>query len=302
MKLERLIGILMILLHERNVTAKSLADRFSVSVRTIQRDIDVLSVSGIPVTAAKGPAGGYGLLAGYTLDKTYLRKEEFKLLADLLGGLEKLLRQVGFADIREKVNAVSGKESLLNTEKIRFDFMPWLPQHALQEQLSQILDAIGDHMLIEIDYTDQKGNATRRRIEPYQLVMKDYAWYVHGYCLERRGFRYFKVLRIKGLKVTETLFEPRHVPTEEPFASLRDKLTDIKLKFSLSAIGRLEDYFSEKDIMYMEDHILVQTRYPDDPWLYQFLMSFGKSVEVLEPAHVRERLRDEAQSILRMYS
>jgi predicted DNA-binding transcriptional regulator YafY len=302
MKLERLIGILMILLHERQITAKSLANRFSVSVRTVQRDIDILSVAGIPVTALKGPAGGYGLLEEYTIDKAYLKKDELKLLADLLGGLERLLRQVGFTGIREKVNAVSGKEPYLNSEKLRFDFIPWLPQQALQEKLIQIFDAINNHMLAEMDYRDQKGNVTHRRIEPYQLVMKDYAWYVYGYCPERNGFRYFKVVRIDSLKVTKVFFKSRPVLVEEPFAGLKDKLIDLKLKFSLSAIGRIEDYFPQNDIQYLGDHILVQTQYPDDFWLYQTLLSFGKELEVIEPEHIRKRLQEEAQDMLRIYS
>ncbi len=302
MKLERLIAILVILLNESPVTAKTLSTRFNVSVRTIQRDIDILSVAGIPVLASKGPTGGYSLIDTYTMDKTYLKKDEMKLFMDLLNGMEKLLGQAGFSGIREKIKAVGGRENYLYPEKLRFDFMPWLPQKVLSERFVRIFDAISSHTLVEIDYRDQKGNITQRRVEPYQLVMKDYAWYMYGYCLKRNGFRYFKVIRINGFKAMKTVFEPRPVPVEEPFAGLKDKLINIKLRFDISESGRLEDFFSEADIRYMGDHIIVETLYPDDSWLYQTLLSFGKNVEVMEPVHIRKKLKDEAQEILCRYS
>lgn len=302
MKLERLIGILMILLNESPVTAKSLSTRFNVSVRTIQRDIDILSVAGIPVLASKGPTGGYSLIDTYTIDKTYLKKDEMKLFMDLLDGLEKLLGRAGFTGIKEKIKAIGAREPYLYPEKLRFDFMPWLPRHILTERFALIFDAINSYTLVEIDYRDQRGNITNRRVEPYQLVMKDYAWYMYGYCLKRKEFRYFKVIRINGFKVLKIIFEPRPIPVEEPFAGLKDKLINIKLRFSMSEIGRIEDFFSVADIQYIGDHIIVQTLYPDDSWLYQTLLSFGKNVEVMEPAHIRKKLQDEAQEILCMYS
>jgi predicted DNA-binding transcriptional regulator YafY len=300
MKLERLVGILMILLHERSITAKILAHRFSVSIRTIQRDIDILSVAGIPITSSIGPKGGYSLMDNYTLDKTFLRKNEMKLLTDLLGGLEKLISQVGFDRIKEKMHMLHEKEVGSSFESIRFDFMPWLPQHENKEKLAHILEAITNHRQIEIDYRDQKGNCTYRRIEPYQLVMKDYAWYVYGYCMERNGFRYFKVIRIQQLKILEEEYNPRDFVVEEPFADL--KLIEIKLKFSLNAVGRVEDYFHVSDIIYLNDHILVQTQFPDDPWLYQLLLSFGKDVQVLEPVSIRKKIQEEALELIDLYT
>ncbi len=301
MKLERLIGILMILLHESHVTAKALAQRYCVSIRTIQMDIDILSVAGIPIVSVKGPSGGYSLLDTYKLDKTFLKKDEMKLLTDLLNGLEKLLSQAGFAGIREKMNAINEKDAYFKGEMFRFDFMPWLPQQSIQDRLVELTAAIADHKLVEISYRDQTGNITHRRIEPYQLVMKDYAWYVYGYCQSRNAFRYFKVLRIEQASTIGEVFEPRPVIIEDPFDGLKDKLIDIKLKFTMKAVGKLEDFFPGEDIQYLENHILVKTRYPDDPWLYRILLSFGKEVEVIEPAHLRKRLQSEAKEVLGIY-
>ncbi|MCX7773809.1 MAG: YafY family transcriptional regulator [Clostridia bacterium] len=302
MKLERLIGILMILLNKGHVTAKELSQRFAVSIRTIQRDIDSLSVAGIPVTAATGPGGGYSLLEEYTLHKNFLRKEEMQLLNDVLGGLGKLLSQARFTDIREKLNVVSQKSDLFGSGTLRFDFMPWLPPFNLEDKLNKLSEAITARKCLEIDYRDQKGESSHRIVEPYQLVMKDYAWYLYGYCLTKRDFRYFKVLRITSILIKAEGFEPRPLPEPAAFLDFSDRLIDIRLKFSMKAIGRIEDYFSEQDVQYGENCIIVTTRYPEDKWLYQTLRSFGKEVEVLAPLHIRERLRQEAAEIARMYS
>jgi len=279
-----------------------LSQRFSVSVRTIQRDIDALSSAGIPITSSQGPTGGYSLLDSYTLSNIFFKKEELKVLTDLLSGMEKLLKQVGFSDIKDKMNAIKGKDTYLKLEMIRFEFTPWLPQHELQEKLICMSDAIVNHRLIEINYRDQRGGVTYREIEPYQLVMKDNAWYVYGYCLLRNEFRYFKVIRIEHLSKGGEKFYPRNISVEDPFTDLKDKLISIKLKFSTNTIGRIEDYFPREDINYFEDRILVQTQYPDDCWLYQTLLSFGKDVEVIEPVFIRKKLQNEAQEMLRVYS
>jgi predicted DNA-binding transcriptional regulator YafY len=302
MKLERLIGIIMILLHERNVTTKMLSQRFLVSVRTIQRDIDILSAAGIPIISSRGSAGGYSLLDSFTLKSVFLKKDEMKILTDLLGGLEKLLQQAGITNIKEKIGAIRGKNAYLDMGIIRFDFMPWLPQYELQERIVCISDAITNNNVIEVHYRDQDGLLTYRELEPYQLVMKDYAWYLYGYCLIRNDFRYFKLTRIEHLSKMDKVFEPRNFSIENPFNELKNNLIKIKLKFNTNAIGRLEDYFPRQDINYLKDYILVETNYPEDSWLYRTLLSFGKDVEVIEPIYMRDKLQTEIKTMLNIYS
>lgn len=71
MKIDRLFSILMIIINKEKITAKELSEHFQVSVRTIQRDIDTLSMSGIPIYAEIGKNGGYQLLDNYKLDMNF---------------------------------------------------------------------------------------------------------------------------------------------------------------------------------------------------------------------------------------
>lgn len=92
MKLDRLIGILSILLQRERVTAPELAERFEVSRRTIQRDVEALCRAGIPLVTVQGAGGGISILEGYRVDRTVLTGPEMQ---DILAGLRETLRQVG---------------------------------------------------------------------------------------------------------------------------------------------------------------------------------------------------------------
>ena len=87
MKLDRLIGILSILLQRERVTAPELAERFEVSRRTIQRDVEALCRAGIPLVTVQGAGGGISILEGYRVDRTVLTGPEMQ---DILAGLRSL--------------------------------------------------------------------------------------------------------------------------------------------------------------------------------------------------------------------
>lgn len=87
MHVERLFQIVFLLMSGSCGTAKELAEHCSVSVRTIQRDLDALSLAGIPIFSNRGRGGGTGLLKEFTLDKTFMTEQE---QADILHGLQAL--------------------------------------------------------------------------------------------------------------------------------------------------------------------------------------------------------------------
>lgn len=76
MKINRLIGILALLLQQERMTASELAEKFEVSRRTINRDIETLCEAGIPLMTVPGKNGGVSIMDGYKLDKTLLTSGE----------------------------------------------------------------------------------------------------------------------------------------------------------------------------------------------------------------------------------
>ena len=85
--INRLLGMIYILMRKGTVTAAELAERFEVSVRTIYRDMDTLSAAGIPIYAKKGKNGGICLIEQFVLDKMLLTKDEQQ---EILSGLVSL--------------------------------------------------------------------------------------------------------------------------------------------------------------------------------------------------------------------
>ncbi|MGN1170777.1 MAG: helix-turn-helix transcriptional regulator, partial [Lachnospiraceae bacterium] len=87
MKIDRLIGILSVLLQQERTTAPELAEKFEVSRRTINRDIEDLCMAGIPIQTAQGVGGGISIMEGYSMDRTLLTSKDMKMI---MAGLRSL--------------------------------------------------------------------------------------------------------------------------------------------------------------------------------------------------------------------
>ncbi len=207
----RQLEMVYILMNKGSVTAEELAERFGVSTRTVYRDIDSLSMAGIPVYANRGKGGGIRLMEHFVLDRRLLSKEEQgRILAALAS-----LRETGASqDIRilEKLETFFKAEPL---DWVAIDFSDWSGRRG--ELYGQIKEAILGRHLMAFDYYGQYGDMMRREVEPIQLLFKEYTWYVRAYCRIRGAMRLFKVLRMKRVEVLEESFElgPRHRVEEE---------------------------------------------------------------------------------------
>lgn len=199
--INRLLGIIYILLNKGNVTAAELAERFEVSVRTIYRDVETLSMAGIPVYSRKGKNGGIGLTEQFVLNKMLISKEEQqRILAALtslgeMGGKEE-------AEILQKLGDFFKADT---PAWVSIDFSDWSGRR--QELFEQIREAILGRHVMEFDYYGQYGEMTHRTVEPIQLLFKDYTWYVRAYCRNKQALRLFKVLRMKRVQVLDEVFE-----------------------------------------------------------------------------------------------
>ena len=118
MKIDRLIGILSILLQEEKTTAPELAERFEVSRRTINRDIEDLCKAGIPIRTAQGTGGGISIMDGYRMDRTILTSKDMQVILAGLRSLDSVSGSSYYSQLMEKIQAgssefISGKDSVL---------------------------------------------------------------------------------------------------------------------------------------------------------------------------------------------
>ncbi|NLV64266.1 MAG: YafY family transcriptional regulator [Clostridiaceae bacterium] len=300
LKINRLLGITILLLNRETVTAKELAERFGVSTRTIYRDIDVLSSAGVPVFTNKGNGGGISLLENYSLNKTLISEHESESLLPALKTL-KAAKYPEIDTILEKIGAVF-KHS--ETDWVHIDFSPWESTPNEHNKFIEIKKAILDRKRISFEYVSSAGEKTSREIEPMKLIFKGQAWYLWGYCVRKNDFRVFRISRIKNVKVTNEIFKRRNYVDKNQGNETENIRSPVylKLKFYPQVLHRLYDDFDDEMIVRNSDGTCtVEVQFPEDEWVYGYLLSFGSYVEILEPQHIRDIIADRAKKLLKFY-
>lgn len=288
MQINRLFEIVYLLVHHKKMTARQLADHFEVSVRTIRRDIDILSGAGIPLYTIKGRQGGIGLLDNYVLSKAAFSEGEQQ---------EILLALQSRADFREssasalvKLGAIFQKDP---ADWLEVDFSRWGQSQQDSHRFETLKQAVLGRRAIQFAYVGANGEHTHRKAIPLRLVYKSQSWYLQGFCLTRQDYRTFKIHRMLGIEVVgpsylEQDFTPPPLESQGPAAPL----VDLQLVFAKHCAYRLYDNFDENCILQNDDgSYFVSVSLPQDDWLYSFLLSFGKSMTLLSPQTVGERLQ-----------
>ncbi|WP_368248716.1 helix-turn-helix transcriptional regulator, partial [Intestinimonas butyriciproducens] len=166
MKMERLIGILSILLQRENVTAPELAEQFEVSRRTIQRDIESLCRAGIPISTAQGAGGGISIMEGYRVDRTVLTDPEMQAILAGLRSLDSISGTRRYAQLMEKLSAGTGG-LVPGSAHMLIDLSSWY-KTSLPPKIELIQGAIEQHHTIRFTYFSPKEESVRI-VEPCYL-------------------------------------------------------------------------------------------------------------------------------------
>lgn len=310
--MNRLFEILYILLQKRCVTAKELAERFEVSIRTIYRDIDALSLAGVPVYTKKGRYGGIYLLDNYVFDKSLVSKTEQR---DILAALESMAEvEKGSTDaILSKLRSIF---QMGQPRWLAMDFSDW--SNLKQELYVDLKHAIIHHKKVQFQYYNRSGEITERIVEPLQLWFKDYTWYLKAYCVKKKGLRVFKLNRIQKATVLEESFEEEYSKRikcleeenqwgntkedEQNSLSKTGETIEITLLIDKSQGYRVYDNFETEFITKLKDgNFLVKARYVHDNWIYEMILSYGKYMKVIEPEFVKDNVHNMLLAALDLY-
>ncbi len=290
----RLFEIVYILMQKRKATAKELADRFEVSTRTIYRDIETLSTANIPIYASKGKDGGIGLLDEYVLNKTILSEEEQNQILFALQGMKKVKGQ-DEKDILEKLSIFFNKKI---NDWIKIDFSNW--GNIQEERFDIIKSAILNKQLVQFTYYNSNGEESKRIVEPLQIWFKDKSWYLVSYCKLKQDYRIFKIARIKEVKMLQEHFE-RELPKEEN-EQYNFKIIELELEINKAMTYRVYDEFESKEITKKEDgNFIIKVKYPENEWVYGYILSFGEYAKVLNPTYAKSIIKDKLQKTLKNY-
>ena len=298
MKMERLIGILTILLQQEQVTAPALAARFEVSRRTINRDIEELCKAGIPLVTTQGYGGGIAIAEGYKIDKTLLTQDELQMALAAFQGLDSISKTSYLAKFSDKLLRKGGP--IVADELFIIDLASHY-QESLTEKIDLIKKAIWSKRLIAFEYYSATGQRPRRA-EPYRLVFQWSSWYVLGYCLSSKAFRLFKLNRLWGLESLDSQFTPREIPGEAlDFGRyFQESNFHLKALFSSNQAHRLvEEYGAGCYCAEESGKLLFEQDFVSYENMRQWVFGFGDQVLILEPQALIEDRKRQAQNILK---
>ena len=290
MKIERLIGILSILLQKDVVTAPYLAEQFEVSRRTITRDIEELCRAGIPIVTRQGVNGGISIMENYKINRMLLTNGEMQ---DILAGLRSLDSVNGtnrYGQLMEKLSA-GASDFMAGNQSVLIDLSSWYGG-SLSTKIELIRNAIDSRRELEFLYYAPKGESDRR-IEPYYLIFRWSSWYVWGWCKAREDFRLFKLNRMDKLRLSEAEYEKRAVPLPN-LSNERIFPGGIRVKalFDASCKWRLVEEFGPDCFEEQEDgRLLFHGDYTDRENLISWLMTFREQAELLEPKDIRTEIQ-----------
>ncbi|MFV0396471.1 MAG: helix-turn-helix transcriptional regulator [Bacteroidales bacterium] len=217
-RLPRLTSILIKLQSKRLVTAQELADKFSVSRRTIYRDMRALEEAGVPIITQEGK--GYILQDGYRIPPVMFSENEAKALVTaekLVINNEDTTFVKHYSDAVAKIKALLGYEvrDKMNFLSERLLFGNYRESNHQTHNLNIIQSAIIDFHCIEIDYMSEKKESTQRIIEPFALYHTQSHWVLIAFCRLRNEFRSFRLDRIVNLKNLYITFEPHNLTLQE---------------------------------------------------------------------------------------
>lgn len=300
MKIDRLIGILSVLLQKDTVTAPFLAKQFEVSRRTINRDIEALCRAGIPIMTRQGANGGISIMENYRMERTLLTNGE---MLDILAGLRSLDSINGtnrYGQLMEKLSA-GASDFMTGNQSVLIDLSSWY-KDSLAPKIELIREAIDRHLTLRFLYYGPKGESARC-IEPYYLIFRWASWYVWGRCRMREDFRLFKLNRMDRLSTADGFLAQNPAPLPD-LHNERIFPGGIRVKalFDPSCKWRLVEEFGTGCFTALPDgKLLFHADYTDPENLITWLLSFRDKAVLLEPKDIRSKLCDALRRTLKQY-
>lgn len=289
MRVDRLLAIVNILAEKGKVTAPELANYLEVSRRTINRDIDSLSMAGIPIVTEQGKNGGISILEGYTLDKRILNEVERSDIVAGLKGIESVSASPASGKLLQR--GISNSDSVLSIDLASYY------KDSLSKKIDSLKLAILERKIIEFDYYSPSGKSSRQ-VKPYRILYRWSNWYLVGWCLMRQDYRFFKLNRLWQLQVTAESFLPEKI--EDEVLAMGTHLCDDK-PFEVLFHKRIEylviETYGPKSYVEIDEGLLFSGHYTDEAFIVRWLLSFGKDAEVMSPPELIEAIKRQTKKI-----
>lgn len=301
MKTERLYAITVYLLNHGRTSARHLADHFEVSLRTIQRDMDSLGLAGIPITACTGAKGGYEIAEQFRLDHQLATSDDRACILTALRGLVSATGDPKAKGTLEKVSCIAAHAD--NGLVLDFSVL----REAGADLLPRLQSAVLERRVVRFTYTNNDNVTRVHQVEPVAVVYRWYAWYLLAYSTVKNDYRFYKLVRMQDVELTDRPFGREH----EPAAAILEKsdradsrrYRSVLVKCKRSARARVSEYLSGTVIEETPggDALMELTVVENEQLWIGTLLSLGNQVEIVSPEDVRKRVLDAAEKIVAMY-
>lgn len=304
MKVDRILRIIIYLINHDNVPASYLAERFQVSVRTIQRDIVSISSIGIPIYAESGKYGGYSILQTYKVKNSDIRNEEQQMIIKALESLATSYTNATLEALIEKYNAIIEKEG---GQKVFWDFGVTKENRHVQSINDLLEQAITARKHVTFQYRNASGKKSKQYVEPLAIHYKWYAWYLFAYSPEKKQYRTFKVARIQNLHVSNTCSSIEHGNIEKLMKDSEQEYYQtcihIEVQFDNENTDLMAEYFPDCPVEKLTEtlsRIFINVPAKERLWK-ALLLSFGDQVKIVGPEEYKKELIETAKKFFSNY-
>ena len=310
-RIDRLAAILIQLQSRPLVKAQDIAEKFSISLRTVYRDVKALEEAGVPVIGEAGT--GYRLMEGYKLPPVMFNLYE----ATALLTASKLVQSKTDAGISKHYTAALDKirAILRHSEKDHIEEIDehiavmnhpsivYQPQAELH--LQSILKAIGSSLVIEINYTSlEKNESTNRKVEPVGIYYLGSHWYLVAFCQLRNDYRNFRTDKIARLTITDQSNSKTHPPLQSFIAQMSaDKqVTKVVIDVEPGVVKHLGEQKYYNGFVKEEksgDHVRMTFLSGSLMGFSRWFMLFGDHAKIVEPLELNDMVAEIAENILK---
>lgn len=320
MRLHRLLGIIILLNSHGTIKASNLARLLETSERTIYRDIDILCESGIPITSASGPKGGFSFMEGYKINSSQLETGDvFNILLSSMG----IRPEKNTETAQQLKNSILKLENTLSKEhrneiikakeKFFIDSEPWWGKKVENQNIDMIKKSLMNLKKLKIYYKKYNGEISERIVSPYGVVVKNSQWYMTAFCQMKDQIRIFKCNRIKSLELLNENFNiPKDFSLQKFWNNSKQQFLDHSSFNSTHSSYPVKIKFHEEKKKLLDGFYVQSFLQLSSGWIYIIdMLSFETAcnvifplcdrIEILEPIELREYIIKKVNKILNLY-
>ncbi|MDE7082096.1 MAG: YafY family transcriptional regulator [Clostridia bacterium] len=302
MKYNVMLKILMLLLQKRKVTATEIAQRYEVSVRSVYRYVEELTVCGVPIDVARGRYGGITIADTFRLPTGYFTREEYAATLNALDAMSSQISDESLISAREKLESRQKieKRELSVCGNVIVDGGTWGGSAKFSEKMRVCEQAVNDSKSLLIDYISREGEHSKRVIDPHVLIFKQNVWYVWAFCHTKQEFRTFKIGRIKSASFTGKTFTKKEFNRDDVdlvFKRNTEEFTEVTFIIEKNSLADAEEWLGIDNIEPHGTGFTATLTLPDDDVLVNKILSYGGAVKVASPPELKERVKAAAKKI-----